>query len=46
VSFNSGAPFHNLRTGALENQKPAGKFEVALARYCSEHLGIHWSAED
>jgi len=46
VSFASGAPFNNLRTGALENQKLAGKFEVALAHYCRERLGIHWSAED
>jgi len=35
-----------LRTGHQENRSPPGKFEVALARYCRERLGIDWSADD
>jgi hypothetical protein len=45
LSFASGAPFVHLRTGEQVNQAPAGKFEVALARYVRSKGG-YWSAAD
>jgi hypothetical protein len=39
ASDGAGNPYRD-RDGLLVNPKPAGKFEAALRRYCSEVLRI------